>query len=138
MKRELEELIWSRAHRCCEYCQHPEEFSELPFEIDHIIATKHRGETTQSNLALSCFYCNSYKGPNIAGRDTNDDELTRLYHPRNDTWSEHFGWNEAELLGLTDVGRTTIDVLRINHPDAVDVRIALIEEGVFPPHSPNQ
>jgi hypothetical protein len=31
------------------------------------------------------------------------------------------------------VGRATITVLVINHPDAVAVREALIEEGVFPP-----
>lgn len=30
-------------------------------------------------------------------------------------------------------GRTTISVLRINHPSYVAVRESLIEEGVFPP-----
>ena len=32
----------------------------------HIIAKKHGGAIESSNLALSCFYCNSAKGPNIA------------------------------------------------------------------------
>lgn len=31
----------------------------------------------------------------------------------------------------TPIGRTTIAVLDINHPDAVAVRTALHEEGVF-------
>lgn len=132
MNRELEELVWERAERRCEYCRFPSEFAELPFEVDHIIAKKHRGETVADNLALTCFYCNSYKGPNIAGMDAVEGVHTPLFHPRIDVWSDHFRWDGPELLGLTAVGRTTIDVLRINHPDAVAVRAALIDEGVFP------
>jgi hypothetical protein len=33
----------------------------------------------------------------------------------------------------TPIGRATVQVLNMNHPDAVAVRVALIEEGVFPP-----
>ena len=51
----LEQLVWRRAHRRCEYCQLPREFSRAPFEIDHIIALKHRGPTRASNLCLACF-----------------------------------------------------------------------------------
>jgi hypothetical protein len=35
----------------------------------HERINKGRGEA--ANLALSCFYCNSFKGPNIAGVDPN-------------------------------------------------------------------
>ena len=132
MNRQLEELVWARAGRRCEYCRFPNEFAELPFEIDHVIAKKHRGETAADNLALTCFYCNSYKGPNIAGLDPEDEAHTPLFHPRRDVWSDHFRWNGAELIGLTAVGRTTIDVLRMNYVDALAVRAALIDEGVFP------
>lgn len=110
----------------------PHAFAELPFEIDHVIAKKHRGQSTADNLALACFYCNSYKGPNVAGIDPETDENTPLFHPRRDAWDDHFAWNGPVLEGLTAIGRTTIDVLRINHSDAVDVRASLIEEGVFP------
>jgi hypothetical protein len=34
---------------------------------------------------------------------------------------------------LTPVGRVTIRVLAINHPDAVALRRELLAEGVFPP-----
>jgi hypothetical protein len=46
--------VWLRARHCCEYCLMPQEFDPTPFEIDHIIAAKHRGPTVASNLCLSC------------------------------------------------------------------------------------
>jgi hypothetical protein len=132
MNRDLQRIVRERANGRCEYCAFPQEFAELPFEVDHVVARKHRGATNADNLALTCFYCNSYKGPNIAGVDPVTGATTPLFQPRRDGWSEHFRWNGPELVGLTAVGRTTIDVLRINHPDALAVRTSLIDEGVFP------
>ena len=60
-------------------------------------------------------------------------ELTRLYNPRLDRWREHFAWQGAVLIGLTAVGRTTIQVLAINDPVEVAAREMLIAEGRFPP-----
>ena len=115
----------------CEYCHFPISFAELPFQVDHIIAKKHGGATEPTNLALACFYCNSYKGPNIAGIDPQTNEIVRLFHPRKDKWAYHFQWENATLSGLTPVGRATIQVLGINHPNAVTVRESLMREGVF-------
>ena len=41
MNRDLEELIWNRAGDVCEYCRLPQQFDDLPFEIDHVTATSH-------------------------------------------------------------------------------------------------
>ncbi len=82
MDEDLLNLVWQRAHHCCEYCQLPVAFSTLTFEVDHIIARKHGSRTVPANLALTCFYCNSYKGPNIAGIDPRTGKITRLFHPR--------------------------------------------------------
>ena len=60
-------------------------------------------------------------------------EITRLYNPRRDRWEEHFRCRGPQLVGLTAIGRVTIRVLAINHPDAVKLRRELIAEGVFPP-----
>ena len=62
---------WSGSERvpCGEYCQISQQFDDTPFEIDHIVSDKHEGPTSAGNLALSCFYCNSYKGSDIAARD---------------------------------------------------------------------
>jgi hypothetical protein len=58
-------------------------------------------------------------------------DLTRLFHPRVDLWNDHFVWNGVLLDGRTAIGRTTIAVLRINHPDAVAVRQALKDDPRF-------
>ena len=129
----LAQLVRERAASCCEYCRLPQSVSSIPFEIDHIVARKHNGLTISDNLALSCFYCNSHKGPNIAGLDPDDQQLSRLYHPRSDRWHEHFRWDGPMLIGISPVGRTTIGVLGINEPDCVLLRTSLIREGVFPP-----
>jgi hypothetical protein len=52
-----EALVRQRAEDRCEYGHLPRECSSTPFEIDHIIAEQHGGETVASNLALACFGC---------------------------------------------------------------------------------
>jgi hypothetical protein len=132
MDATLAALVRERARSRCEYCQLSEAFLAIPFEIDHILAQKHGGPTHEDNLALSCFYCNSHKGPNLAGVDPASDRIVRLFHPRRDRWPRHFEWDGATLRGKTAIGRATIAVLSINNPDAIAVREALMEEGVFP------
>ena len=56
MEAALTRLVWQRARACCEYCRLPQAYSNLNFEIDHVIAQKDGGPTTPANLALSCFY----------------------------------------------------------------------------------
>jgi len=132
MDASLAELVRRRAAYRCEYCGLPDAVSSIAFEIDHIIARKHGGNTSADNLALSCFYCNSQKGPNIAGIDPDTGALSRLFHPRKDRWTDHFRWNGAFLCGTSSVGRTTIVVLGINAWDFVLLRAALISDELFP------
>jgi hypothetical protein len=129
MDRAVSARVWQRAKGTCEYCRLAQSSSSIPFEIDHIIAKKHGGITEDDNLALSCFYCNSYKGPNIAGIDPTSARTVRLFHPRRDRWRRHFAWAGPVIVGRTAVGRATIAVLELNHPDAVAVRVALLEES---------
>ena len=132
MDEALRQLIWDRAQDACEYCHLPQRFDILPFQIDHIIAQKHHGPTASDNLALCCYNDNSYKGPNIAGIDPETGEVTRLFHPRRDSWEEHFRWAGPVLVGRTAIGRTTIDVLAINLPERVEHRRLLLLAGVWP------
>lgn len=126
-------LVWVRAGNRCEYCLLHQDDSNLTFEVDHVIAKKHGGKTTTANLALSCYYCNSYKGANIAGRDPKTNKLTPLFNPRRNKWHRHFRWDGVVLVGRTPIGRCTVTVLRVNEPEAVAVRAALAEAGLFPP-----
>jgi 5-methylcytosine-specific restriction endonuclease McrA len=78
MDGDLIRLVWDRAGSICEYCLLPQEYSHLTFELDHIIASCHGGVTRASNLALTCFYCNRYKGPNLSGIDPVSKKLLPL------------------------------------------------------------
>jgi hypothetical protein len=61
MDQSAEDLIRNRAHDCCEYCRMPQEFDDLPFQNDHIIAKVHGGSDAPENRARACVPCNLYK-----------------------------------------------------------------------------
>ena len=127
MPRSRKEQVWERANGCCEYCQMPQKFDVHPFQLDHVRAQKHRGESTVSNLALACFACNVYKSSNAAGFDPKTEKLHPLFNPRKESWNRHFKWSGPLLKGKTAKGRTTIDVLRINLDERVELRHLLLE-----------
>jgi HNH endonuclease len=133
MNAALTRLVWRRASDCCEYCQMPQAFDRTPFEIDHIISEKHKGPTVASNMCLSCFYCNSFKGSDIGSLDDVTGKLTPLFNPRRHKWSQHFRWQGAHLIGRTPRGRITVELLKINDPFRVELREELMTEGLFPP-----
>jgi hypothetical protein len=121
-----------RAEGRCEYCRIPQSALPLPFQIDHIIAEQHEGETVLDNLALACPHCNRCKGPNIGGFDPDSGELVRLFHPRADVWAEHFEFEGARIAGRTAIGSATVQVLAMNAPDLLLLRLELIKEGIWP------
>lgn len=123
--------VWRRADGCCEYCQLSQEFDDRPFEIDHIRSQKHSGPSIASNLALSCFRCNSFEGSDISGIDAVTGKLTPLFHPRRHKWATHFRWDGPYLVGRTPTGRVTVALLRINDDVRVELRDELIAEGSF-------
>jgi HNH endonuclease len=129
----LHAQVRRRAANRCEYCKMPQKCDLLPFHLDHVIARQHGGSNAPNNLAWACLACNNHKGPNIAGLDRETGEIVRLFHPRNDLWSDHFVWRGSELFGLTAIGRVTIHVLAINLRYRREVREALMVEGEFPP-----
>lgn len=119
---ELRQTVRDRANACCEYCLLHENYAFFTHEIDHIISEKHRGTTVEDNLCLSCFTCNRFKGSDIGSIDIEADTYTRIYNPRKDTWSEHFRLDGARILPLTDVGRVTEFLLRLNNGEQTTKR----------------
>lgn len=118
--------IIGRAQGRCEYCQLPAEFGFASYEIDHIIAEQHGGETVLDNLAYACTICNRRKGPNIGSIDPANRTITPLYNPRTQQWDEHFRVNEdGTITGLTAEGRATVHLLELNNPERVQERAAL-------------
>ncbi|MFV1969006.1 MAG: HNH endonuclease [Pirellulaceae bacterium] len=127
----LRRQVASRAGYRCEYCRLSEHYTSVPFQMDHVIAEKHEGETSLENLAFACLHCNAFKGPNIAGMDPVTKRIVRLFDPRRDSWDENFDWEGAVLKAHTAIGRATIAVLRINLPYRVAVRASHIQERLF-------
>ena len=121
----VRQLVYGRANAHCEYCLIPEDVAFAPHEIDHIIAEKHGGPTEDNNLALSCTLCNKYKGSDIASVDPYTETIVPLYHPRQNQWFEHFRLNGAEFV----IGRVTIQLLQLNHPNRIEERKLLIMAG---------
>jgi len=116
MDEETKRFIRARANERCEYCGiHQRVHPDFTFHIEHIVAKQHGGSDETDNLALSCHLCNSKKGPNLSGLDPDTGLLTRLFDPRTDRWNEHFRIAETgRIIGVTDVGRTTVHLLDMN------------------------
>lgn len=127
------QLVRERAGECCEYCRLPASAGTVTFHVDHIIPLKHGGPDETDNLCLACYKCNGHKGYEIAGFDPADGALTRLYHPREQRWEDHFSLQDnMQIAGCTPEGRTTVYVLQMNDPDRVENRLILAELGEYP------
>lgn len=98
------------------------------FHVEHIVARKHGGSDNEDNLAWSCIFCNLYKGPNLASLDPDTGQLTRLFNPRQDRWEEHFRFEDASIIGITGIGRTTCWLLELNSEILRTLRINLMRE----------
>jgi len=133
MDERLQVAVRRRARNSCEYCHLAAGIYPTPFEIEPVIPWQHGGTTVLSNLAFACLHCNRHKGPNISGIDRSGgrSRLVPLFHPRRHKWHRHFRWDGPYLIGRTAIGRVTIDVLAINDPLRVAVRVSFMEEGLL-------
>jgi hypothetical protein len=133
MKSTVRRLVRRRARNRCEYCHLPQKAAPLArFHIEHVVPRQHGGASDPDNLCLSCARCNLFKGPNLAGIDPDTEKLARLFNPRTQIWKRHFRWSGAKVVGSTNTGRATIAVLKINHPERIEVRARLLKQGWFP------
>lgn len=123
-----------RAAYRCEYCHAPESVFNFPFEVEHILPQARGGADDRDNLALACRACNLFKSDFETGRDEESQAEVALFHPRRDTWEQHFAVDaeNAALVGLTPIGRATIERLQMNRPRQVAARRRWIQLGVFP------
>lgn len=108
-------------------------------EIDHIVPESAGGETEPGNLCYACISCNGSKLDFQTGIDLETSEETPLFNPRVQIWSEHFKWsnNGIRIIGLTEVGRATINRLRINRDIIIKSRQRWVEAGWHPPKTDN-
>jgi hypothetical protein len=119
----------------CEYCLSPQRYVMAKLEVEHIIPRALGGSDDESNLWLSCGLCNRYKGAQITGNDPFSNETAALFNPHTQVWNTHFRWSTegTHLIGLTPVGRATVEALRLNNEIAVEVRRNWVLAGWHPP-----
>jgi hypothetical protein len=124
-----------RARYCCEYCKSQQDFSPTRFSVDHIIPRAVGGTTHLDNLAFSCQGCNGHKHIATSAIDPDTGGEVPLYHPRQERWEDHFEWSEdfTRVVGLTAIGRATIEKLQLTRPELMRLRYALYLVGKHPP-----
>lgn len=132
---ELQRQIRSRFADCCAYCRTAESLTVTTFEFEHIVPLARGGETIFENLCLACSSCNRYKAVRQTATDPTTQTEVPLFHPQQQSWADHFEWNEeaTEIIGLTPTGRATVDALKINRPQLVRVRQMWVKMGEHPP-----
>ncbi len=77
---------------------------------------------TPSPPCLACPTCNQHKANRINGL-TDEGAEARLFHPQFDSWLDHFDWSV----------NSTVNALRMNRPQLVEVRSLWIIVGKHPP-----
>ena len=129
---ELRRQVMQRAGDRCEYCLIHQEDVIASHQIDHVISDKHGGATTLDNLALSCTLCNRRKGTDLSSIDPETAEVTTLFNPRTQKWSEHFRFDDVCIVGLTPAGRATVQLLQLNAYQRLAERRELKRAGRMP------
>ena len=130
----LRKRVHSHFFECCGYCRTQESLTVVTFEVEHIIPRSMGGSTEFENLCLACPSCNRFKSNRVHGVSESGHDC-RLFHPHKDHWLEHFDWsfNGTLIVGLTDVGQATIQLLRMNRPQLIEVRSLWVLLGKHPP-----
>ena len=117
-----EREVRKRARERCEYCRMTQEIQGAEFHVEHIVPRARKGLDELDNLALACPSCNLRKSDRAEHADPRTGRPERLYHPRNDRWSEHFRFEGLRIVGRTPVGRATVAALDLNTGRRIAIR----------------
>jgi HNH endonuclease len=135
ISEQLRLKVRQNARNRCEYCLSHQDYVMGRLQIDHIEPLVKGGEDLEANLCLACELCNQYKWTQTEAIDPQTDQTVALFHPRQQTWSEHFVWSSdnVTILGRTGCGRATIEALKLNNALAITVRRNWVLAGWHPP-----
>ncbi len=135
MAAALRQAVIERAQGRCEYCQTWQAIV-VEMEVDHVLPESVGGLTEAGNLCLTCVGCNGFKSAFQSAVDPETGDSAPLFNPRSDRWEEHFKWSDdgTHLVGVTSVGRATVERLRMNRPRMVEARRLWVQAGWHPPH----
>lgn len=104
----------------------------FPHQVDHIVSRKHGGLSRAGNLAYACMLCNRHKGTDLASVNLPTERLVRLFHPRRDQWDEHFRLDGEFIEPISEIGRVTVRLLRLNAAERTAERRLLQRLGSYP------
>jgi hypothetical protein len=129
-------LVADRARHRCEYCGASEAPTNFAFPVDHIVPRSQAPNLLDDldNLALACPSCNWHKAARTRATDPDTGETVRLFHPRHDSWADHFTWsaNATLIVGRTAIGRATVAALQMYAPAQRRARVYWVAAGIFP------
>lgn len=136
----LRRAVELRAQGRCEYCHSQARFATQSYSLEHITPRSRGGETSLSNLAFACQGCNNHKYNRTAALDGLTKTVVPLYHPRQQRWQEQFTWDDRfeQVIGLTATGRATVEALKLNRPELVNLRRLLYAAGEHPLPNPRE
>src|SRR5258708_4979732 len=133
VSEELSRKVRERAKGRCQYCLMHESLQGATFHIEHIIPRCKGGNSDLMNLALACPSCNLHKASKITAVDPGTGDHVRLFHPNLQFWSEQFRCNGYQIVGITAVGRATLEALDLNHSRRQHIREVEEVFGLYPP-----
>jgi len=70
-------------------------------------------------------------------QDPKDKKQVPLYNPRKEHWEDHFRWEGVVLIGITDIGRATVEALNMNRKLILAIRREEMLVGRHPPEKPS-
>jgi 5-methylcytosine-specific restriction endonuclease McrA len=86
----LRRRVLAESHVRCAHCHTLTSVTGARLVTDHIIPEAAGGQPTWENLCVACHSCNEFKGAQTEARDPLTGKRVRLFHPRQQQWSEHF------------------------------------------------
>ena len=134
--KEYKEILEEIAGGRCEYCKSLAKYATESFCIDHILPKSKGVADDLTNLAFSCIGCNSRKYNKTSAIDPVTGEEVTLFNPRTDNWNQHFVWanDSFRIIGISPIGRATIEALKLNRNGLLNLRRLLKTAGEHPPH----
>lgn len=127
----VRQKVAERAEFQCEYCLTPQKLSGAQMHVEHYLPRSQGGTSNLENLCYACAWCNSYKGDKTSAFDSLTGKNIRIFNPRTQIWREHFQWSQDEIqvIGITDVGRATVEALKMNNPFILPSRRFWVQAG---------
>ena len=103
--------------------------------IDHFVPVSDGGSSDESNLWLACSWCNGHKAAKLSAPDFQSGQEVPIFNPRLQVWKDHFAWTSdgLHIVGLTAIGRATVEALQMNNIHVVKSRLLWVAAGWHPP-----